>query len=403
MSHSFLPCIIPNLLYTCCCRCWTITDFKNFHVLMLGRLLGGVATSLLFSVFDAWLIRSHADAKLKSYIGRSFSVACYGNYLVAILSGIFANHAASITPMRPLTQHFYIGGYLAPFDLALLSLLACGVVCMWQWDENYGDTDSSRTSSEHAAWYNGLRSAAVTTFRSYDVLLCGMIASLFEGSMYIFVFMWTPALTTHTSEELPFGLIFSTFMVSCMAGSSAYALLEKQVKGEKLAVGIFAVAAASMFLVAVSSNNTIKFIGMNLFEVTVGLYWPTMGTMKGAIVPEAKRAAIYNLFRIPLNCIVLFSLLTDLTPTTSFLLNTLMLSAAAAGQVVLMKRREQFLGASTASSSSSPSKKLEVMSDNDEEASSGMNDALLGDHSGDMESIPSENRSESKKDDDVVV
>ena len=34
--------------------------FKDFGVLMLGRLLGGISTSLLFSVFDAWLIRSHA-------------------------------------------------------------------------------------------------------------------------------------------------------------------------------------------------------------------------------------------------------------------------------------------------------------------------------------------------------
>ena len=31
---------------------------------MIGRLLGGVATSLLFSVFDAWLIKAHAEAKL---------------------------------------------------------------------------------------------------------------------------------------------------------------------------------------------------------------------------------------------------------------------------------------------------------------------------------------------------
>jgi uncharacterized membrane protein len=61
--------------------------------------------------------------------------------------------------------------------------------------------------------------------------------------------------------------------------------------------------------------------------------------MKGAIVPEDKRAAIYNLYRIPLNFIVLFSLLTDLTPTQSFSLNTAMLAVAFALQIILMKRR----------------------------------------------------------------
>lgn len=37
-------------------------DFKNFSILMIGRLLGGVATSLLFSVFEAWLIGAHSSA-----------------------------------------------------------------------------------------------------------------------------------------------------------------------------------------------------------------------------------------------------------------------------------------------------------------------------------------------------
>jgi hypothetical protein len=63
--------------------------------------------------------------------------------------------------------------------------------------------------------------------------------------------------------------------------------------------------------------------------------------MKGAIVPESKRAAIYNLYRIPLNFIVLFSLLTNLKPWHSFLLNFFMLSTATVLQVRLMKQREK--------------------------------------------------------------
>ena len=37
-------------------------DFKDFTILMIGRLLGGIATSLLFSVFEAWLVGAHASA-----------------------------------------------------------------------------------------------------------------------------------------------------------------------------------------------------------------------------------------------------------------------------------------------------------------------------------------------------
>lgn len=36
---------------------------------MIGRLLGGIATSLLFSVFEAWLIGAHGTAGVMvSYI-----------------------------------------------------------------------------------------------------------------------------------------------------------------------------------------------------------------------------------------------------------------------------------------------------------------------------------------------
>ena len=317
--------------------------FKNFWILMIGRLLGGVATSLLFSVFDAWMIRAHADAGVKNYLGKSFTAASYGNYLVAIASGIIANKAADLAPMKPLTMGsaMYFGGYLAPFDLALLCLLACGVLCFFLWTNNFGEADEQSDSGRNAQWYDGLRSAALTTFRSQDILLCGAIASLFEGSMYIFVFMWTPALSNLTSDPLPFGVIFSTFMVCCMAGSSSFGLLEKKYKSEQIAMGVFSLGALSMFMASACRNMTLKFLCMNIFEVAVGLYWPAMGTMKGAIVPESKRAAIYNLFRIPLNLIVLLSLLTDPPPSLAFFLNSLMLSVATIAQFILMKRREK--------------------------------------------------------------
>ena len=135
--------------------------------------------------------------------------------------------------------------------------------------------------------------------------------------------MWTPVLTEREDIQLPFGLIFSTFMVCCMAGSSAYSILlcnssnnsGPPLRGEQVAAGLFAVAAGSMLVIAMATQTTVKFLAMNLFEFCVGIYWPVMGTLKGSIVPESMRAAIYGIFRVPLNLIVLSSLMTDLTPT----------------------------------------------------------------------------------------
>eukprot|EP00970_Alexandrium_tamarense_P009880 scaffold1967_cov199-Alexandrium_tamarense.AAC.62 len=324
-----------------------VAGFGSSMILMIGRLLGGVATSLLFSVFEAWLIGAHANAG--SHLGKSFSMAQYGNSIVAIIAGQIANRAANYAEFKPTSDDsgFYTGGYLGPFDVSLVALVACGLLGATLWEENYGkseDDDGEKATKSSAS--GALKNAFTATIRSPDILSCGIISSLFEGSMYIFVFMWTPALTTLAKEEmgdsfegLPFGIIFSTFMVCCMAGSSIFSIAMEKLKPEQLAVTVFGVAALAFAMVVFSTNATSTFLAMNLFEVCVGMYFPSMGTMKGMIVPEDKRAAIYNLFRIPLNFIVLFSLLTDLSPKTSFTLCGTMMVIATFLQIKLRSRR----------------------------------------------------------------
>lgn len=166
------------------------TDFKDFSILMIGRLLGGIATSLLFSIFEAWLIRSHADAQVTNFLGKSFSWAAYCNSIVAILTGLVANKAAESVDMFAIQEEFfYLGGYLSPFDIALVTSLITSLAAYMTWEENYGESGDTAYSSsaklEKAKWYEGLRSAYYTTIRSQDILLCGIISSLFEGSMYV--------------------------------------------------------------------------------------------------------------------------------------------------------------------------------------------------------------------------
>ncbi|VEU42926.1 unnamed protein product [Pseudo-nitzschia multistriata] len=331
--------------------------FKSYSVLMVGRLLGGVSTSLLFSVFEAWLIKAHADADLpKQCLPKSFSWAAFGNSAVAIMAGVVANHIASSSPMVPVSGNIYMGGYLNPFDLAIVALVLCASGAYLLWEENYGSSSSEGTQhggesetnekkAGNAAWYAGLKNALTAALHNRDIFLCGIISSLFEGSMYIFVFMWTPLLKAlEEDSNLPFGLIFATFMVCCMTGSSLFSIVVEKYPVEKLGIVVFGVGAIAMSIVALEVSETVSFLGMNLFEMCVGMYFPIMGTMKGGIVPEDKRAAIYNLYRIPLNFIVLFSLLTDLTPRTSFTLNATMLVTATVLQAILSKRRLESRG-----------------------------------------------------------
>jgi len=112
--------IIFAIIYAASC---VTKHFKDFKILMLGRLLGGIATSLLFSVFEAWLIRSHSDAKLgKTFLSKSFSWAAYGNSVVAIGAGLIANWAAEAIEMKPIMSSgdlINVGGFLIHLILLL--------------------------------------------------------------------------------------------------------------------------------------------------------------------------------------------------------------------------------------------------------------------------------------------
>mmetsp|Transcript_2270 Transcript_2270/g.2093 ORF Transcript_2270/g.2093 Transcript_2270/m.2093 type:complete len:525 (-) Transcript_2270:52-1626(-) len=326
---------------SCCTK-----HFKDYNILLMGRILGGIATSLLFSVFDSWLIKAHATAGLSSYLSKSFSWMQYANSSVAIFSGLLANKAANLSDLRPydkdskshLGSLFHVGGLVNPFDIALLSLILCGLAATFLWEENYGSpqeiSSSNEVNKKQQSGLQSFQSAYNTIMRKTELVYCGLICSLFEGSMYIFVFMWTPSMKSLTelaggdSSALPFGFIFSTFMVFSMAGSSLFSIMVEQQSVEKLGIQVFGVATVAFALMAISQNDFFTFLAFNLFEMCVGMYFPIMGTMKSSIVPEDQRAAIYNIFRIPLNVIVLFSLLTDMTPSQSFSLCVIMMGAA---------------------------------------------------------------------------
>lgn len=55
-----LTCILFCILYGICCF---TKHFHNYYMLILGRVLGGISTSILFSCFEAWMVSHHQKEK----------------------------------------------------------------------------------------------------------------------------------------------------------------------------------------------------------------------------------------------------------------------------------------------------------------------------------------------------
>ena len=336
----------------------------NFWVLLAGRVLAGVACSLLFSVFEAWMVCAHKQHGFREeWLEETFYLAHMGNGMVGALAGVAAQIAADATPLvdAPMLSALPIeqgrvrwGGFVTPFDLSSIALVICAAVVS-QWTENYGSAESSvrsrgekntvsvgekktplavtkgttrlGTSETSAAaelaatahTASGLAYAARVLFTSRDMMLCGVAAAAFEAAMFVFVFMWTPALEA-LDDTIPHGIVFSSFMLCSVVGAQLASLLGRTPLGlEAKLAALLAVSAASLAvpaLVAPSSESAGPTLSaFLLFEVCIGAYWPLIGTLKSQLVPEAIRSSVYSFYRVPLNLIVLVMLCVPLCAT----------------------------------------------------------------------------------------
>jgi len=314
-------CQIYALVYIASC---VTKHFNSYNVLMLGRILGGISTSILFSCFDSWIVSESNSKKLPDgALSQTFSLAMFGNGIVAIVAGVVAQ---AFTDQFPLQESgmgsFMMGGYCTPFDMAIVCLAAMLSYMSATWGENYGEG-----TNESPLSLSSFSTAFSIIMADNKLILVGLISSAFEGSMYAFIFMWTPALTPEGSKP-PYGLIFATFMLAAMAGSKVFGIMVQTMPCSQIALYVFFVGGCALMTPVFTDGQEAKLFSFLIFEGCVGMYWPTFGTIKSQVVPEGSRATIYNLFRVPLNAIVLTVLLVHIEQSTAFMACSCMLFSA---------------------------------------------------------------------------
>eukprot|EP00386_Alphamonas_edax_P006796 GDKI01021838.1.p1 GENE.GDKI01021838.1~~GDKI01021838.1.p1 ORF type:complete len:441 (-),score=152.45 GDKI01021838.1:43-1365(-) len=272
--------VMFGVIYSTAC---VLYHYGDFQTLLLGRLLAGIATSLLFTVFDSWMVAEHNKRGFEgSLLGSTFSTATFGNGLVAILAGLMASVAKEKL------------GFTGPFDLSACFLILGAVVILLTWTENYGSSSGGNVCSDFT-------DAVKTFFCKSEVWMCGMVQSFFEGSMYTFVFMWTPALPEDTNH----GLIFAIYMVCVMIGSLMFGeFMRRGFHLARVLVILTTVSACALYVPAMTQDPTYRLAAFCVFETMVGMYFPSYYTLRSQIVPDKGRATILNFYQIPLNIIV---------------------------------------------------------------------------------------------------
>jgi len=59
-----------------------------------------------------------------------------------------------------------------------------------------------------------------------------------------------------------------------------------------------------MLGVVAINNAQVLYVAFLVFEMTVGMFYPSYGTIKSQHIPEEVRSGVMNIFRVPLNAIM---------------------------------------------------------------------------------------------------
>lgn len=99
--------------------------FDNIIILFLGRILGGVSTTLMYSVFESWMVTEYHRQRLDEAGGSLndiFGIMTTLNSIVAITAGLFAQAISD-----------FIGTQKAPFLTAVICLVLAFLAISKHW------------------------------------------------------------------------------------------------------------------------------------------------------------------------------------------------------------------------------------------------------------------------------
>ena len=318
-----------------------LEQFPFLSGLIVSRMVGGVTTNLLSTVFEAW---ADTEYRKRGFAAADYETLMRDSVVVSNLAAIASGYLAHV-----LAESM---GPTGPFEGAVTcTALAFGVI-LFLWTENYGssrDTQGSVSTS-----FSELKDTFKAMRADSRILRVCITQGLTMGSLHIFIFMWTPILKDYAVSvtgnqigldgqgEPAYGLIFGAFMAAGVFGGICSPSVRKIVtlvlsplskstvpdvvtvdgEGEVRPMAVEFQAAACYLLcslllfvpcvipVADPSSFGIALVSFLLYEVLVGVYCPCEGVIRSLYMPPGTRGSMMTIPRIIVNVAVSFGVIS---------------------------------------------------------------------------------------------
>ncbi|KAF4333861.1 major facilitator superfamily domain protein [Fusarium beomiforme] len=276
-------------------------------LLFVGRVMGGVCTTLLYSSFETWMTAEYhrqGFGQRDTALSTIQSIMAIANGLVAVGSGIVAQAAVNMS-----------GSHSAPFLLSIGCLSMALMIISRSWAENFGLRGKSSAS-------DGTWKASVTfILRDPSMVILTLTMCFFEGSVYMMLYSWPQAIMSARAQARiwgnpQFGLNFANFTGAMALGSFLYSYMSRdgnpsQVSSRTVQLAS-SIAASALLLAIIFQDEMGRFWAICLFQLCAGMYYPSMTFLKDRLVQEERRARVYGLMKVPLNVFTVFCLTTEM-------------------------------------------------------------------------------------------
>ncbi|POS75463.1 major facilitator superfamily transporter [Diaporthe helianthi] len=299
-------CVIHSL------ACLTVVSGGDcLPVLFLGRVLAGTALTLLWTVFESWMVtewdaRGLDRSAEEGGLSEMFGVMTRTNCMAAIVGGLFGHCMVSA-----------MGSKTLPFWAGIVCEGVAAVLMLRRWNENFGVSQQLREDDHQLAAPDQSRTGPLGDGRIWALTF---VTCCFEGTAYLVIFLWPSVLQgAHEASsadadpaEIPYGVIFGSFMAAMIIGALLFNTSLKFAKTPAapvwLLLGAIALACLSLLLLSVLQVEVPLYYTFLAFEVANGIYVPSMAYMRGLVVQSKSRAGIYGLMKIPLFIFVILDL-----------------------------------------------------------------------------------------------
>ena len=219
------------------CLFYCLIVFTNLSLRLTGsiplayiaQIITGFGAGLINSSFESWVVfESEKVFKDRNKEKEKFLKRLFKNINLydAIISVVISSVAAFI-----FTKY----GVLYAIGLSMILSLAAFFVILILWSENKPNSSKNKKSESFAS--------ALSELKKRDVLSIGIIESIFQACLNLFIFAWTPILQRSTTwSEINVGFIFICYVIVMIFFTALYELFIIYVKSRyylSLAVVLF--------------------------------------------------------------------------------------------------------------------------------------------------------------------